>query len=429
MPTDVIMPKVDMVMDAGTIVRWYRGEHETVRAGEPLLEIETDKSTIDVEAPASGVLAAVSAQVGDTVPVAQRIALILAPGEQLAQAEPQTHHRGTERTEELRAASANPDQHMHRRGAEAAEQVDPAPPRPRATPAARAVARQHGVELAELAGSGPLGRVRKEDVLLAVQRQAQQTPVAPLPTSAAPAGAHHPTAPAPAPAISNGAHRSAEQGELIPLAGVRRVVAERLTASAAIPSFTLSVEVEMSAALALRERLAYRPSVTAIIARAVAPTLLRHPALNSSLRPEGVWQHRAAQLGIAMDVDGRLLVPVIRDAQGLGLRELHAAIVELRTRAGARQLGPAELQGSSFSISNLGMFGVDSFTALINPPEAAILAVGRTTERAVGRDGALVLRPICTLTLSVDHRVADGAAAARFLGELRAALEEPLLLL
>jgi pyruvate dehydrogenase E2 component (dihydrolipoamide acetyltransferase) len=169
--------------------------------------------------------------------------------------------------------------------------------------------------------------------------------------------------------------------------------------------------------------------VTAVIARAVAALLVRHPTLNSSFRPEGIWQHGAAHLGIAMDSDGRLLVPVIRAANRLGLREIHAALAALRERAAARQLGPGELQGSSFSISNLGMLGVDAFTAVINPPEAAILAVGRTVERAVGRDGALVLRPLCTLTLTVDHRVADGAAAARFLGELRSALEEPYLLL
>jgi pyruvate dehydrogenase E2 component (dihydrolipoamide acetyltransferase) len=210
---------------------------------------------------------------------------------------------------------------------------------------------------------------------------------------------------------------------------VRRVVAERLTASAAIPAFMLSAEVDMSAALALRERLPYRPSVTAVIARAVAPLLGRHPDLNSSFRPEGIWRHRSAHLGIAMDSDGRLLVPVIRDAQGRSLADIHAEIGRLRQRAAARQLGPAELQGSSFSISNLGMLGVDQFTALINPPEAAILAVGRTVERYVRVGGVADFRPMLTITLSVDHRVADGAAAARFLGDLRAALEEPYLML
>jgi pyruvate dehydrogenase E2 component (dihydrolipoamide acetyltransferase) len=210
---------------------------------------------------------------------------------------------------------------------------------------------------------------------------------------------------------------------------VRRVVAERLAASAAIPAFVLSVDVEASALQRLRQRLPFRPSVTAIIARAVAPLLLRHPDLNSSFRADGIWRHYGAHLGIAMDSDGRLLVPVIRAAQSRTLAEIHAELGRLREAAAARRLGPAELQGSSFSISNLGMLGVTQFTALINPPEAAILAVGATVERYVPVDGAPALRPYMTLTLSVDHRVADGAAAARFLGDLRAALEEPYLLL
>jgi pyruvate dehydrogenase E2 component (dihydrolipoamide acetyltransferase) len=391
MPTDVILPKVDMVMDAGTIVRWYRQENEAVQAGEPLLEIETDKSSIDVESPASGTLVAVSARPGETIPVATRIALILAPGETAPDPGPQ-------------APAPRP------------RPPDPAP-RPRATPAARAIAREHNIDLAALNGSGPNGRVRRDDVLAAVQE-------AELPTPAA--GIRPPDR---EPGPPNARPRPPEDGELIPLAGVRRVVAERLTASAAIPTFVLSVDVDMSAANALRERLPYRPSVTAIIARAVAPLLLRHPDLNSSLRPEGLWRHGAAHLGIAMDIDGRLLVPVIRDSQGRGLADIHAELGRLRQAAAGRQLGPAELQGSSFSISNLGMLGVDRFTALINPPEAAILAVGRTVERYVRVGGTPDFRPMLTLTLSVDHRVADGASAARFLGDLRAALEEPYLML
>jgi pyruvate dehydrogenase E2 component (dihydrolipoamide acetyltransferase) len=402
-PTDVIMPKVDMVMDAGTVVSWYRQENEAVTAGEPLLVIETDKSTIDVEAPASGVLAAVVAHPGDTVPVAQRLALILAPGEALP-----------------------PSKDTSSEAAPAAEAVSvAAAPRPRATPAARAIARQHQLDLASLSGSGPQGRLRKEDVLAALSRHSEPGPAqetAPAPPTVVPV-----VPPTPAPAhISNGTH---EDGELLPLSGVRRVVAERLTQSAAIPAFTLNADVEMSAVLRLRERLPFKPSVTAVIARAVATLLIRHPTLNSSFRPEGIWQHRAAHLGIALDSDGRLLVPVIREANRLNLREIHETLGTIRERAAARQLGPAELQGSTFSISNLGMLGVDAFTAVINPPEAAILAVGRTVERPVGREGMLVLRPMCTLTLSVDHRVADGAAAARFLGDLRAAIEEPYLLL
>lgn len=403
MPVDVIMPKVDMVMEHGTVVRWYRREHELVTAGEPLLEIETDKSTIDVEAPATGRLSSITAQAGDTVPVATRIALILAPGEQ---------------------------------GAEGAAHPTPPPPagalpRPRATPAARALARHYGLELHTLIGSGSQGRVRRVDVLQAAEVQAQTSPATSSNAVAAPLATPEPPPPPPPPPPPAQEQRQLEdaEGELIPLVGVRRLVAERLMASAAIPTFTLTVDVEMTALLRIRERLPFRPSMTSLIARAVAPLLCRHPELNRSFRTNGIWQHHAVHLGIAMDSDGQLLVPVIRHAQRLTLRELHSELTAIRERAAARRLGPAELRGSSFSISNLGMFGVDMVTAVINPPEAAILAVGRTVERPVGRNGELVLRPMATLTLSVDHRVADGAAAARFLADLRAAMEEPFLLL
>lgn len=413
MPVDVILPKVDMVMEAGTIVRWYRQENEAVQAGEPLLEIETDKSAIDVEAPASGTLAAISAQPGETIPVATRIALILGPGESVSGVGRQGAGAGVPAPAPAPTLAPPP----------APRHLTP-DPRPRATPAARAVARAHQVDLAGIVGSGPSGRVRKDDVLAAIQGAggrkqgagSQAVDTAPAPV-------------APPPPLPTPSARPAEDGELTPLSGVRKVVAERLTASAAIPTFVLSVDVDMSAAQALRERLPYRPSVTAILARAVAPLLLRHPDLNSSLRPDGIWRPRGAQLGIAMDIDGRLLVPVIRDAQARGLAEMHAEIGRLRQAAADRKLGPSELQGSSFSISNLGMFGVDQFTALINPPEAAILAVGRTVERYVRVGGEACFRPMLSLTLSVDHRVADGAAAARFLSDLRAAVEEPYLML
>lgn len=423
MPTDVIMPKVDMVMETGTIVRWYRQEGEAVRAGEPLLEIETDKSTIDVEAPGSGTLAAVSAQPGDTVPVATLIALILAPGEA-----PPASGGGRQEAGAAKAAQAAPADPVaaatvvarpaETNGAHAGD------PRPRATPLARSLARQHGLDLWQVVGSGPQGRVVKEDVLRALKESVAPAPAAVPVPSATPA-----RAPAPASTTPNNGSKPYDDGELVPLTGARRVTAERLAMNTGVPTFVLSVEVVMSAIQGLRERLPYRPSVTAIIARAVAPLLARHPDLNASFRPDGIWRNHAVHLGVAMDVDGRLLVPVIRDAQSRGLREIHASIRELRERAGSRQLGPGELQGSTFSISNLGMLGVDSFTALINPPEAAILAVGRSVERPY-RDGAgVAFRPAMTLTLSVDHRVADGAAAARFLSDLRDALEEPGLLL
>lgn len=403
MPVDVIMPKVDMVMEAGTIVRWYRNENEMVTAGEPILEIETDKANIDVEAPASGVLVAISAKPGDVVPVAQRIAQILVPDETTDRlAQPESFQSSDSVAKAL---------HSHR--APSAGQLPDGMLRKRATPAARAISRQYGLSLTEVPGSGPRGRVHKRDVLAALAAQ-----------QASPALV---TVPSDQQAVA--VLQANDEGELIPLSRARQIVATRLMAAISIPTFTLNVEVDMSAVMRLRERVSFRPSMTAIIARAVAPLLLRYPDLNSSMREDGIWRHRVVHLGIAMDVNDRLLVPVIRHAQRLDLQAIQQAIRDLRERAVARQLGPADLQGSTFSISNLGMFGVDSFTAIINPPEAAILAVGRTVERSMIKNGASLIRPACTLTLTVDHRVVDGAMAARFLTELRDLLEEPYRLL
>jgi pyruvate dehydrogenase E2 component (dihydrolipoamide acetyltransferase) len=431
MPVDVIMPKVDMVMDAGTVANWYKSEGDEVKAGEPLFDIETDKATMEVEAPASGILARITAPPGTTVPVATVIAMILQRGETLAQP-------GSPATVPLPAEPPIPWP--------STTAVVQEGPRPRATPLARKVAREHGLDLAMLSGGGPQGRIRKDDVLQAVEtmraggdgksaakdapsmkmlsgtRSIVDTPsLKALPTQSTPAVTPQPAAPA--------APSESEAGKLVPLAGVRKIIAERLTISASIPQFTLSIDVELSAAMQLRERLPYRPSVTAILARVVASLLPRHPTLNASFREDGIWFHTPVHLGIALDSGGDLLVPVIRDAHHRTLGELANALTEIRKRAEAKKLTPSELQGSTFSISNLGMLGVDQFTALVNPPEAAILAVGRSTQRPFEVNGSLVFKPMMTLTLSAAHRVTDGATAARFLQDVRAALEEPLLLL
>jgi pyruvate dehydrogenase E2 component (dihydrolipoamide acetyltransferase) len=403
MPIDVIMPKVDMVMDAGTIARWHKAEGDTVRAGEALFDLETDKATMEVEAPASGTLTRITAQDGATVPVATVIALIVQAGEQLGQPEPPTPA----------PVSANP--------------------RPRATPLARSLARQHGVDLTALVGGGPQGRIRKDDVLTAISAQRTSAPGnGAAPALAQPAPTSAPATPTvlgpPVPVFARPDEQS-PGGRLLALAGARKIIAQRLAISAGIPQFALTVEVDLSAANDLRARLPYRPSITAILARVVAALLPRHPTLNASFREDGIWLHTPVHLGIALDRDGDLLVPVIRDAHQRTLGELAAALVDMRKRAEARQLMPGELQGSTFSISNLGMLGVDQFTALVNPPEAAILAVGRSARRPVEQDGSIMFKPMLTLTLSADHRVTDGAAAARFLQDVRAALEEPLLLL
>ena len=425
MPIEVIMPKVDMVMDEGTVGQWYKSEGEAVQAGELLFDIETDKATMEIEAPASGTLARVLAPTGTTVPVATVIAMILEKGESL-------DHIG----EPAAAPSATPPSVSTQAPTQAPAGMSTdvaviAEPRPRATPLARKLTYEHGLNLALLSGTGPHGRIRKDDVLRFVETmRANSNGRADAPATAPADRPVAPVVPAATPQPATPIAGSApDAGKLVPLAGVRKIIAERLIISASIPQFVLSIEVELSAALQLRERLPYRPSITAILARVVAALLPLHPTLNASFRDDGIWYHAPVHLGIALDSDGNLLVPVIRDAHQRSLNQVAAALTDIRKRAEAKKLTPSELQGSTFSISNLGMLGVDQFTALVNPPEAAILAVGRSVKRPFEVDGALVFKPVMTLTLSADHRVTDGAAGARFLQDVRAVLEEPLLLL
>ena len=403
------MPKVDMAMTEGTIATWYRHEGDQVTAGEPLFDVETDKANVEVEAPASGVLWGVQSGPGATVPIAQVIAYILAPGESAPERPTST------------ATPASAPQAVVAAPAPTAVEMPSAPNgKIRATPLARKIGREHQVDLARVAGSGPRGRVDSRDVHAFLAQQ----------HAAAPEQAH-----------AHAAHvapTTDEQVTRVPLSGLRRVVAERMLASVrTTPHFTLQMQVDMGEASELRRRVApaiARPagtklSFTAILVRALAPLLATHPYLNSSLDGETILLHHSAHIGIALDRAGDLLVPVIRDAQRLTLAEIAAALGDLSARGQARKLAPDELRGSTFTLSNLGMFGVDSFTAIINPPESAILAVGRITEMPVARDGALVIRPIMQMTLSADHRTVDGATAARFLADLRERLENPYLLL
>lgn len=406
MATEVIMPKVDMVMDTGTFVEWLKKEGEPVKKGEPLFVVLTDKANIEVEAPAAGILAGVTAKPDDVIPVSQVIAYILEPGETLP------------------APAVSP--------AAPAPGPEPVPPTPespgpkpaprggkvRATPAARHLAAKLGVNLAQVAGTGPRGRIHKANVLAFADRP--------------PAGSGEPPEPV---------HLllpDARQKQVVPLKGPRRVIARRLAHSAfTAPHIHLSLRVDMTEATRLRERVlapleqktGRRVSVTAIIARAVAAVLPRHPYLNASLHGEEIILWEDVHLGIAAGVEDYLVVPVIRQAQTRNLEQLVTELGNLLGRARAKQLTPAEMSGSTFTISNLGMYGIESFTAIINPPETAILAAGKIVDTPVSLDGAVAVRPLMHLTLAADHRVVDGVAAARFLADLKTTLENPYLLI
>jgi pyruvate dehydrogenase E2 component (dihydrolipoamide acetyltransferase) len=290
----------------------------------------------------------------------------------------------------------------------AAGQATPGPVKPRATPAARRLAREHGLDLSAIAPSGPRGRVQRGDVLSALDERRPP--------------------PAGSPEID---------AEVVPLRGIRRAVAERMQASyRTAPHITFSAEVDMTAALALRQQHpsdAPSVSVTAILVKVCAWALRRHRRLNASLREAGIHLHSQVNVGVAVALDDGLIVPVVHGADSLGLEAIAIRLRDLTERARQNRLRPDDVAGGTFTISNLGMFGIDDFTAIINPPESAILAVGRIARRpvVVEQDGAdaVVARPVLRLTLSADHRVVDGADAARFMADLRAALERPTLLL
>lgn len=415
MATEIIMPKVDMVMETGTFVEWLKEEGASVEKGEPLFIVLTDKANIEIEAPASGILAGLTARPDDVIPVTEIVGYILAPGEALP--ERQSAILSPAPTTATMVPAPDTANVMPATAAVVPSHV-------RATPAARRLAAQLGLALTTLpVGRGPGGRIQKADVLAAAEALATVAPVTGIQATPMPAGLRLP---------------QARQKQVTPLAGPRKVIAERMAHSAfTAPHVTLSLRVDMSEAARLRARsmdhivqqTGQRLSFTAVVARAVAAVLPRHPYLNASLDGDRVIAWEDVHLGIATSLEDYLIVPVIREAQDKSLPQLVAAMADLLDRARARRLAPAEMSGSTFTISNLGMFGIESFTAIINPPETAILAVGRIVDTPVGSDGEVVLRPLMNLTLSVDHRVVDGAGGARFLADVKTVLENPYLLI
>ncbi len=428
MAVEIIMPKVDMVMDEGTFVEWLKGEGEAVLKGEPLFVVLTDKAAIEVEAPESGILGGLIAKPDDVVPVAGVIGYILQPGEEVAEIrEEQVSPRAATPSAEivkdegrLKLVEANPD----------FTGQEPL----RATPLARNYARELQVDLAEVVGSGPRGRIYREDV----RRHLETRPTG----RGEQGGAGLPLAERPLPPVKVTSPAvklpEAKIKERIALKGPRAIIAARLSHSASsIPHVYIDIAVDMSEAVRLKQQVqahytqAYGKglSYTALIAYAVAHLLPNHPLLNSSLVDDEIILWDDVHLGIAMDLEDYLIVPVVRNAQSLSLADTFQAIQELLERARLRKLIPAEMSGSTFSISNLGMLGATRFTALINPPETAILAVGKIADLAVPLHQEVVVRPVMTLTLGIDHRVIDGAAGTRFLTDLKSLLENPYLLI
>jgi pyruvate dehydrogenase E2 component (dihydrolipoamide acetyltransferase) len=388
MSTNVIMPALGVAQQRGTLLKWLKAEGQAVSKGEPLMEVETDKATVEIEAPASGVLSQVSADAGDEVPVGQRIALILAPGESplkittLAAAEP----RAT-----MAVAPA-----LLAKSTSAAVALSSTPGRKLASPAAKRLAREKGIALAMLRGSGPEGSILAADVLQA--------------RGAAPIG-------------------DETAADLVASSPMRRIVGARMTESKQrAPHFYLSMDIDMSAVSKLRSDWKDRgdetiPSVNDFILLACARALKDFPSMNSSYTERGIKIHAEVHIGMAVALDEGLVVPVIRNADRLGLAELAGQTRNLAEKAQNKKLLPRDYEGGTFTASNLGMLGVDSFTAIINPPQCAILAVGRVAPRVAAEDGMVAIKSFMTATLSADHRVVDGAIAARFLTRIKRYLE------
>ena len=404
MAAEVKLPQLGQGMESGTIVRWLKAEGDPVRKNEPLYELDTDKVTQEVESDVDGVLLEIVVREGE-VQVGSTIAMIEpAGGAAVGEAPPAAEARPAE-AKAAPTSSGNGD-------AGAAVAI-PAGGRIKASPLARRIARERGVDLATLAGSGPDGRIVAEDV--------EQAPVGGAP---APAGVQVPLTAPPG------------EAEVVPMTSTRKTIARRLTDAWAAPVFQLGVSIDMTEALHLRaqlvERLAegdVKPTVNDLLTRLVGVALTRHRAVNATFDGESVTRHPAAHVGMAVAAPNGLIVPVIRDADRRSVQEIARARADLVGRARAGKLTLADLEGGTFTVSNLGMFGVDEFVAVLNPPQVAILAVGAVKETPVIVDGHVDAAPLMHVTLTCDHRAIDGADGAEFLRTLVALVEQPALAL
>ncbi len=416
MATEVKLPRLGQGMESGTIVRWLKAEGEPVRKGEPLYELDTDKVTQEVEAESDGVLLKIvlregEVEVGTTIAVIgaedDDVALADSPGGDSASPTPAEHPQPSRGAEER---ATEPSAVVTERPTSARSGEAGAGARVKASPLARRLARQRGVELSAVVGTGPDGRIVAEDV----ERAATATP------SAAPAA----TPPAEV------------EVEVVKLTSVRRTIARRLTEAWAAPVFQLGVSADMTEALALRERLVERasegdpkPTVNDVLVKLAAAALTRHPAVNATFTGEEIHRYPTANVGIAVAAPTGLMVPVIRGAERLTIQEIAGVRADLVGRARAGKMTLQDFADGTFTISNLGMFGVEQFVAVLNPPQVAILAVGAVKQEAVVVDGEIEIAPIMRMTLSCDHRAIDGAEGAEFLRTLVAFVEEPALAL
>ena len=483
MPTNVIMPALELAQESGKVLRWLKAPGDRVQKGDPLVEIETDKITTELEAPESGILGEVTAQEGEVVPVGQTIARIVeSAGAVVGAGRAAAASAGAGRAPRADGAaaivsagagsSAGSSAAVGSAGAAGAAGSGAAGASGasgaaiKASPLARKIAEQHGVDLTQVKASG--GTIQKADVLAYVESRkaapaaatngaaVRLTPASPkarrlaaergLDISAlagsGPAGAvlAADVTAAPRPAVQVPAARVeappavVAQPAAVGVSNIWRVMAERMTQSwTTAPHFYLVREVNVSRLAIWRERASKQTSArityTDLLVKLVAAALARHPAVNVSWKDGALVRYAEINIGLAVALDEGLIVPVIHCADTLGLAEIATRREDLVSRAQSGKLRPADIQGGVFTISNLGMYGVDAFNAIVNPPQAAILAVGRIADRVVAVNGQPAVQPTMVLTLSCDHRAVDGARAAQFLSSLADLVEEPLVLL
>lgn len=363
MVTKIVMPKLSLTMKEGTVGRWYKKQGETVTKDEPIVEVSSEKATYDLEAPASGVLRRILVEEGVDVPVNAVLAIITAPDEPFSETQIPIETPPTPEEEEKRVP---------------------------ASPAAKRLAKEHGIDLTLVKTTAPDGRIAEEDVTRFIEQTSGLTP---------------------------------KIKKIIPLTGFRKTSAERVSTSfRTAPHSTLMMEVDVSKATELHEKL--QVSYTTIILKATAKALREHPIINSTLEGEQIKLYEDINVGLAVATENGLTVPVIHNTNTKSLKEIDTAIKELTEKARQGKLTKEDLTGGTFTVTNLGMYGVDYFTPIINPPEAAILGVGKITLKPVFTDEKIQTKPMMTLSLSYDHRIVDGAPAAEFLQKIKKTIEE-----
>ena len=374
------MPRLSLTMKEGTVIQWFKKEGDMVKKGEPLVEVLSEKATYEVEAPASGVLRKILAPEGTDVPVAETLGIIAAPDEELPEIEAVAAAPRMEAEEAVAMPERKPVERIKERVI--------------ASPAAKRLAREHGIDLTQVRGTGPEGRIVEEDV----RNLIEEVKVMP------------------------------RVREVIPLTGIKKTAAERVSLSArTAPQSTITMEVDMSNAVKLREKV--HVSYTDMLVRAVAKALAEYPIINSTLENEKIKIFADINVGVAVATDRGLIVPVIYNADRKTLEEIASVLKKLVEKAKQGRLTKEELTGGTFTITNLGMYGVDVFTPIVNPPETAILGVGRVAEKPIAMEEQIVVRPVMLLSLTFDHRVVDGAPAAEFLQKVKQNLESPEALL